>query len=101
MTYVWRLCVCVCANDDEVKVLCVCVCGVTFVCAGRSALLLFVLLYVCVPSLKVCRGWLRRMSLVVRACGEDALIFNSEYAAQSNGRSCRDTKVEGDATVHC
>ena len=63
MTYVWRPCVC--ANDDEVKVL-VCVCGVTFVCAGRSALL-FVLLYVCVPSLKVCRGWLRRMSLVVRA----------------------------------
>ena len=45
MTYVWRLCVC--ANDDEVKVLvCVCVRAVTFVCGTIRS-------FVC-PPLCVC-----------------------------------------------
>ena len=107
MTYVWRLCVC--ANDDEVKVLvCVCARAVTCACVRDDPLFLFVLLYVCVPSLKVCGGWLRRMSLVVRVCGEDALILiltlrparvTDEVAEVRSGR--RRAGLKARASVRC
>ena len=49
MNYVWRLCVRVCANDDEVKVL-VCVCAVTFVCGTIRSFVVCPPLCVCAVS---------------------------------------------------